>query len=154
MTVARVSSAYWHSKVLHVANRLDVFNRLSGKPLSADELAREAGADARGLDILLIAVTSLGFLERVDGRYRNSPLATTFLVKTSPRYQGGIVSMFESWYPTWDKLYDASGHRQAAGSKAATRRRGDSDLHLRHALPRCGASAPAGEKIPLKAART
>jgi hypothetical protein len=107
MTVARVSSAYWHSKVLHVANRLDVFNRLAGNALSADELAREVGADGRGLEILLIAVTSLGFLQRVDGRYRNSPLATTFLVKTSPRYQGGIVSMFESWYPTWDKLYDA-----------------------------------------------
>lgn len=107
MTVARVSSAYWHSKVLHVANRLDVFNRLAGKSLSADELAREAGADPRGLEILLIAVTSLGFLERVDGRYRNSPLAATFLEKSSPRYQGGIVSMFESWYPTWDKLHDA-----------------------------------------------
>lgn len=107
MTVARVSSAYWHSKVLHVANRLDVFNRLAGKTLSVEELARETGADGRGLDILLIATTSLGFLERVNGRYRNSPLAATFLVKSSPRFQGGIVSMFESWYPTWDKLYDA-----------------------------------------------
>ena len=117
MTVARISSAYWHSKVLHVANRLDVFNRLAGRTATAEELAREVGADPRGLDILLIAVTSLGLLERVngkqrssvalDGRYRNSPLADTFLVKTSPRYQGGIVSMFEDWYPTWGKLFDA-----------------------------------------------
>jgi hypothetical protein len=107
MTVARISSAYWHSKVLHVANRLDVFNRLAGKSLSAEELAREIGADPRGLDIVLIAATSLGLLQRVKDRYRNSPLADTFLVKTSPRYQGGIVSMFEDWYPTWGKLYDA-----------------------------------------------
>ena len=127
MTVARISSAYWHSKVLHVANRLDVFNRLAGRTATAEELARDIGADPRGLDILLIAVTSLGLLERVngkqrssvtldgkqrssvtrEGRYRNSPLADTFLVKTSPRYQGGIVSMFEDWYPTWGKLFDA-----------------------------------------------
>jgi predicted O-methyltransferase YrrM len=107
MTVARISSAYWHSKVLHVANRLDVFNRLAGRTATAEELARDVGADPRGLDILLIAVTSLGLLERVKGRYRNSPLADTFLVKTSPRYQGGIVSMFEDWYPTWGKLFDA-----------------------------------------------
>ncbi|MEO5657193.1 MAG: methyltransferase dimerization domain-containing protein [Nitrospiria bacterium] len=107
MTVARISSAYWHSKVLHVANRLDVFNRLAEGPATAEELARATGADPRGLDILLIAVTSLGFLERIKGRYRNSRLAETFLVKTSPRYQGGIVSMFEDWYPTWGKLYDA-----------------------------------------------
>src|SRR3990172_6533902 len=107
MTVARISSAYWHSKVLHVANRLDVFNRLAGRTVTVEELARDIGADPRGLDILLIAVTSLGLLERVNGRYRNSPLADTFLVKTSPRYQGGIVSMFEDWYPTWGKLFDA-----------------------------------------------
>jgi len=107
MTVARISSAYWSSKVLHVANRLDVFNRLAGKAATVEELAREVGADPRGLDILLIAVTSLGFLERKQDRYRNSALGKTFLVKTSPRYQGGIVSMFESWYPTWDHLYDA-----------------------------------------------
>ena len=107
MTVARISSAYWHSKVLHVANRLDVFNRLAGRAATAEELARETGADPRGLDILLVAATSLGLLERKNGRYSNSPLAKTFLVKTSPRYQGGIVSMFEDWYPTWGKLYDA-----------------------------------------------
>jgi precorrin-6B methylase 2 len=107
MAVARLSSAYWHSKVLHVANRLDVFNRLADRALTAEELARESGADARGLEILLIAATSLGLLQRVKGRYRNSPLARTFLVKTSPRYQGGIVSMFEDWYPTWGQLYEA-----------------------------------------------
>ena len=107
MTVARISSAYWHSKVLHVANRLDVFNRLAGRAATAEELARETGADPRGLDILLVAATSLGLLERKNGRYSNSPLAKTFLVKISPRYQGGIVSMFEDWYPTWGKLYDA-----------------------------------------------
>jgi hypothetical protein len=78
MTVARISSAYWHSKVLHVANRLDVFNRLAGRTAMAEELAREVGADPRGLDILLIAVTSLGLLERVNGRYRNSPWPTRF----------------------------------------------------------------------------
>jgi hypothetical protein len=107
MTVARISSAYWTSKVLHVANRLNVFNRLAVKAATAEELAREIGADARGLDILLVAVTSLGLLERANGRYRNSRLAESFLVKSSPRYQGGIVSMFEDWYPTWGKLYDA-----------------------------------------------
>src|SRR3989338_11119637 len=69
MTVARISSAYWHSKVLHVANRLDVFNRLAGRTATAEGVARDVGADPRGLDILLIAVTSLGLLERAKGRH-------------------------------------------------------------------------------------
>jgi cyclopropane fatty-acyl-phospholipid synthase-like methyltransferase len=43
----------------------------------------------------------------MDAYYHNSPLAKTFLLKESPYYQGGIVSMFEEWYPTWGRLYDA-----------------------------------------------
>src|SRR3972149_4891515 len=94
MTVARISSAYWHSKVLHVANRLDVFNRLAGRAgagggggrgggggppgarrpvgAAAGGWARGVGPAPRGLDILLIAVTSLGLLERVNGKQRSS----------------------------------------------------------------------------------
>ncbi len=107
MTVAMMSSAYWNSCVLHAAQRFDVFNQIGAGKAMGQQLAEKCGADPRGMEILLIACTSLGLLERKDGHYRNSPLAKTFLLKGSPYYQGGIVSMFEDWYPTWGRLYDA-----------------------------------------------
>ena len=107
MKTMELSSAYWQSKVIHAANRLDVFTRLDDHPATVDDLARECQADPRGLEILLIACTALGLLRRKNGVYSNSPLSDTFLVKGRPRYQGGIVSMFESWYPNWERLYDA-----------------------------------------------
>jgi predicted O-methyltransferase YrrM len=107
MTVAMTSSAYWNSCVLHAAQRFDVFNQIGAGKATAQQLAEKCGADPRGMEILLIATTSLGFLQRKEGQYRNSLLSKTFLVKGSPYYQGGIVSMFEEWYPTWGRLYDA-----------------------------------------------
>ncbi|MCI0526345.1 MAG: acetylserotonin O-methyltransferase [Nitrospira sp.] len=135
MAVAMMSSAYWNSCVLHAAQKFDVFNQIGTGKVTAQQLAEKCSADPRGMDILLIACTSLGLLERkgpvrgsaargsgrggiggataphgppqMNAYYQNSPLAKTFLVKGSPYYQGGIVSMFEEWYPTWGRLYNA-----------------------------------------------
>ncbi len=107
MAVMGISSAYWQSKVLHTAVRLDIFTRLKGRTATAKQLATACKADPRGLEILLVAVVSLGLLSQKGGRYRNNKLSNAFLVKGSPTFQGGIVSMFDSWYPAWGDLYDA-----------------------------------------------
>lgn len=107
MKVMSISSAYWQSKILHTAQRLNIFTRLKDRSASASELAAEIPADPRGLDILLIAATSMGLLDRKKEKYRNTPFAKTFLVNGSPRYQGGIVSMFDSWYGAWGDLDQA-----------------------------------------------
>lgn len=107
MRVMATASAYWQSKVLHTAQRFDLFSRLKDRSVSAAELAAECQADPRGMDILLIAVTALGFLDRKKGRYQNNSFSRTFLVQGSPRYQGGIVSMFDSWYGAWGDLHRA-----------------------------------------------
>ncbi|MDC4226933.1 MAG: hypothetical protein MPW15_22510 [Candidatus Manganitrophus sp.] len=107
MKVMSISSAYWQSKILHTAQRLNIFTRLKDRSATASELAAEIPADPRGLDILLIAATSMGLLDRKKEKYRNTPFAKTFLVSGSPRYQGGIVSMFDSWYGAWGDLDQA-----------------------------------------------
>ncbi len=107
MAVAMMSSAYWNSCIIHTAQRFDVFNQIGTGQATAEDLAGKCGADPRGMEILLISATSLGLLQRKDGEYRNSPLARKFLLKQSDTYQGGIVSMFDEWYPTWGRLYDA-----------------------------------------------
>ena len=107
MAVMRISSAYWHSSVLHVAHGLDVFSKLANGPASAKELAEKCRADERGLEMILIACAGLGLLEKKDGKFSNAPVAQTFLVKGGKRYQGGIVSMFADWVAPWAKLKNA-----------------------------------------------
>ncbi len=107
MEVMRIASAYWQSKVLHTAVRLDVFTQLKDGPLTVKQLAKACKADPRGLEILLIAVVSLGLLNQENGLYQNTLTSSTYLVKGSKKFQGGIVSMFESWYPAWGNLCEA-----------------------------------------------
>ena len=107
MAVMRISSAYWHSSVLHVAHSLDVFSQLKDGFTTAKVLAKKCNADERGMELILIACVGLGLLEKQGDRFGNGPIAQTFLVKGSPRYQGGIVSMFADWVPAWAKLIDA-----------------------------------------------
>jgi len=107
MRVMELSSAYWNSKIIHVANHLDIFTRLKERSATSKELALECGADERGIELLLIGCTALGLLNRKKGAYSNSALSKTFLVKGSPRFQGGIVSMFEDWYSPWGELYQS-----------------------------------------------
>lgn len=101
MAVMKIASAYWSSRALHAANRLDLFTRLEGREATAEELAMDCNADRRGLEILLVACTGLGLLNRKDGRYSNTELSSAFLVKGRERYQGGIVTMFDDWYTAW-----------------------------------------------------
>ena len=110
MTVMEISSAYWHSSVLHVANSLDVFTRLAEAPVTAEQLAKKCETDSRGMEMILIACVALGLLDKKGEVYSNNRLAETFLVKGSPRYQGGIVSMFKDWVIPWSSLEDAVIH--------------------------------------------
>ena len=113
MAVMRVSSSYWNAAVLHVANSFDVFTKLAERGhATASELARACQTDERGMEMILIACVCLGFLKKEEGAYSNTKLSETFLVRGGPRYQGGIVAMFEEWVLPWSKLKDAvrTGH--------------------------------------------
>ena len=104
MAIMKIASAYWSSRVLHAANRLDIFSKLDGREVTAEEIARDCNSDRRGTEILLIACTSLGLLNSKDGKYSNNELSSEYLVRGRERYQGGIVSMFDDWYMPWAGL--------------------------------------------------
>ena len=108
MAVMRVASAYWNSSILRVANALDVFTSLSKDgPATAEEMARRRKVDARGIEMILMGCVCLGFMEKKDGKFSNTPLAETFLVEGSQRNQRGIVSMFKDWVLPWSRLEEA-----------------------------------------------
>ncbi len=108
MRVMELASAYWDSRVIHTAHRLNVFTLVDETPMTVDELAAKIGANARGLELLLIGCSSLGLMHRdSDGRYTNTPLADTHLVEGRDKYQGGIVKMFDEWFEPWIGLEEA-----------------------------------------------
>src|SRR5262245_19568793 len=74
MQLIQMSMAYWVSRILFVAARLELADRLAAGPRSAPELAAETGTNARALHRLMRTLASLGvFTERDGGKFALTP---------------------------------------------------------------------------------
>jgi 3-hydroxy-5-methyl-1-naphthoate 3-O-methyltransferase len=109
LALMQLATAFWGFKTLATAHELDLFTRFSGTPgTTAGELAEILKIDPRPAEMLLTGCAALGVLHKQDGRYCNTPLAETFLVRGKPCYFGGFVTMLDKrLYRGWDKLTEA-----------------------------------------------
>jgi 3-hydroxy-5-methyl-1-naphthoate 3-O-methyltransferase len=106
----QLATSFWAFKTLATAVDMDLFTHLSASPMNAPELARWFNIEERPTEMLLTGCAGLCLLDKddKDGRYRNSPLAETFLSRGSRYYFGGFVTMLnQRLYSGWDKLPDA-----------------------------------------------
>jgi hypothetical protein len=72
----QIGSAFWQSRVLAVAARLDLATTLADANLSAADLAAKVGADPHALRRLLRMLVAMGiFDEMAPGSYRNNALS-------------------------------------------------------------------------------
>jgi predicted O-methyltransferase YrrM len=106
-SIVRLSTAYWESQALLTANRLRLFDALADGDRSADEVAAALQLDPRSTTLLLRAVAGLGFVEQLNGRFRNTPVAATFLVSRSPAFMGNVIRYSDQLYGAWGQLEGA-----------------------------------------------
>src|SRR5256714_14548715 len=104
----RLTVGFWSTNRLAAAVKLDMFTKLSGRGVDAQELSRLLEIPARPAGMLLSACTALGLLEKRDGFYYNSPTAEEFLVRGRPYYFGNYVAMVHRHlYHPWGRLAEA-----------------------------------------------
>ena len=106
--VLELLEAFRRSKVMFAALRLGVFDALAAGPLGVAELARQLAVDPDALERLLNACVGLQLLARRGERYENSPAATAYLTKTSPRRLTGYIHYSNDlMWKLWGNLEDA-----------------------------------------------
>ena len=81
---------FWSSRVVLTANNLRIFDYLQTS-ITAEEAAGLIEADTRSTEILLNALTGLGLVRKMSGKYQNAAMAKRFLVTGSPYYQGDML---------------------------------------------------------------
>jgi len=86
--IHRLATGYMGTCALLAALELNVFDAISGKSLSTREVAEALQLDPKPLERLMVALTSVGLLERKEGKYACSPETERYLVKSSPSYFG------------------------------------------------------------------
>jgi ubiquinone/menaquinone biosynthesis C-methylase UbiE len=85
------------------ALELDIFNIIAKEHNAVEEIANEAKASPRGMEILLNALCPLGFLTKSNDRYELTPLSATYLVKGNPSY---MASVYLAWWQSREQLVE------------------------------------------------
>lgn len=106
--ILQTGMAFWASKTLLSAVEMELFTELAKHPGDLATIQGRMGLHPRAARDFLDSLVALGFLQRTEGIYRNSPDADVFLDKNKPSYIGGILEMANHrLYPFWGNLTTA-----------------------------------------------
>lgn len=106
--ILQIGLGFWASKTLLSAVEMELFTELAKHPEDLETLRGRLGLHPRAAHDFLDALVALGFLERRDGKYCNTPSTDLFLDKRKPSYLGGILEMANHrLYPFWGHLTEA-----------------------------------------------
>ena len=103
--ILQVGFGFWASKTLLSAVEMEVFTELAKHPEDLEELTGRLGLHPRSARDFLDALVALGFLERHERVYSNTPATDLYLDKKKPSYIGGVLEMCNHRsYGHWDNL--------------------------------------------------
>jgi O-methyltransferase domain/Dimerisation domain len=106
--ILQVGLGFWPSKVLLSAVEMGLFTELAHGPEPLEALRGRLGLHARSARDFLDTLVALGFLQRRDGTYSNTPATDLFLDRRKPSYVGGILEMANHrLYGFWGHLTEA-----------------------------------------------
>jgi hypothetical protein len=106
--IMQIGLGFWASKTLLSAVEMGVFTELAHGPQEFSVLAARIGLHSRSARDFLDALVALGFLQRADGRYSNTPETDFYLDKRKPSYIGGILEMANArLFGFWNNLTEA-----------------------------------------------
>ena len=118
--ILQVGFGFWPSKTLLSAIEMEVFTELAKHPEDLASLQGRLGLHPRSAKDFLDALVAMGFLNRVDGQYQNTPETDLFLDKRKPTYIGGMLEManarlFGFWNSLTEGLRTGSPQNEAKG---------------------------------------
>ena len=111
--ICGMADSYQNFQVLFTAVNNDIFTVLSEDPKTAEQIAQAIGTDSYITEKLLNSLAAIGLLAKGSGKYANTALAETFLVKGKPFYQRNYIKVAKtisygtSPYDDWAKIGQA-----------------------------------------------
>jgi SAM-dependent methyltransferase len=104
--VARLAGGYAEARTLQAALELGVFEALRVSSTAA-HLAVSLGSDPRATALLLDALVSIEILDKTGSIYSLNDASSTYLLKSSPKYLGGIIAFDASLWNAWGRLAES-----------------------------------------------
>jgi predicted O-methyltransferase YrrM len=105
-SILELARGFMASRALLSGAELDLFSLLAKEPLTAEEIAVAAGTTLRGTEILIDALSSLGFLVKKDGRYHTEPSVAPLLSAAAPDSILPMVLHMATVWQNWSQMTD------------------------------------------------
>lgn len=100
-------SAYRLSMIIIAAVKLEIFNHLSQKKRTVEELSSIVNVEPHRLEILLNALVVMNLIHKEREFYTNTEISNRYLVKGQEEYIGDVVLHNVRCWHLWTKLSDA-----------------------------------------------
>jgi ubiquinone/menaquinone biosynthesis C-methylase UbiE len=97
-------ASFFPSRIILTANNFRVFDLLEGNGKMAGAVAKSISADGRAAELLLNSLAAIGLLKKTGKKFRNAPVASRYLVKGKPDYQGDILRHYDVLWENWSGL--------------------------------------------------
>lgn len=104
--LARLAGGYAEARALQAAIELGVFDALKESG-DAARIARATRCDTRATELLLNALVAIGVLDKTESNYSLNETSSAYLVKSSPKFLGGMIAFDSSLWRTWGDLEQA-----------------------------------------------
>jgi SAM-dependent methyltransferase len=103
----QTARGYRTAQILFTCVELDVFEMIAVGAHTANEIANAIQADARGTELLLNTAVALGWLEKHDDHFFNTPIAQTCLVRGGAGFLADTLKLESAFYRRWEHLTNA-----------------------------------------------
>ena len=100
----KMSWAFTQSAVLFGAIETGFFTAVSSDGSSAEAIAEALGITVHNAQRMIVALLTLGLIERNGSGFRNAPDVERFLVQDQPSYAGDWVHWFHHQWGAWGEL--------------------------------------------------
>lgn len=104
----QIGSAFWQSRVLYVATRLDIANVLADGTLAVEAIARRVAADPDALYRMLRMLVAMGIFEETTPRHFSNNRVSGFLRADNPENVRAMIMLHNSqemsrpWYEQFE----------------------------------------------------
>lgn len=105
-SIGNFANSFQKSRVLLTAIELDLFSVINNHLMLSSDVAKLLGTDKRATDRLMNALTALGFLKKLHGKFYNSETAKQYFIKGKTDYMGNLHHTNHLW-DSWGTLTEA-----------------------------------------------
>jgi len=103
----RLSGGFVQSRIIQVAVKLRLFDVIRIEGSSSEEISEALGTNTNSTELFLNALVGLKVLDKKQGKFCNTLVSLTYLVKESPKYFGDMILFEDGLWDMWGRLEES-----------------------------------------------